>query len=105
MKDKNFTYYVAVCSQATPKDCNSNSNLVNAAVVQKDKKKNCYNLGKNSSVQIAKSEDWLELLYTQGDTYQHHCNGLKRKTRIMFVCNPDVKGHVSWSVKQTRDKN
>ena len=51
-------------------------------------------LGRNSSAQIAKGRDWLELLYTNGDVYRHHCGGSARKTRIMFVCDPGA-GNVS----------
>jgi cation-dependent mannose-6-phosphate receptor len=52
---------------------------------------------------MAKGREWLELLYTDGDKYRQHCDQEKRKTRIMFVCDPDAGKGKPIFLEENRD--
>ena len=38
---------------------------------------------------------WVNLIFSDGDPYNNHCNGTNRKGQILFICDPTVKGNVS----------
>ncbi len=37
---------------------------------------------------------WIELTYSDGAPYGHHCNGAKRSARLIFLCDPLINGLV-----------
>ena len=37
---------------------------------------------------------WIELTYSGGDVYHSHCDAGSRTARIVFLCDPNVKGQV-----------
>lgn len=39
---------------------------------------------------------WIELTYSGGDVYHSHCDAGSRTARIVFLCDPNVKGQVHY---------
>lgn len=39
--------------------------------------------------------EWIELTYTHGENYGHHCQQGSRTARIVFLCDTDIPGTVS----------
>ena len=43
---------------------------------------------------VAADGVWIELTYSDGIAYKHHCNGAARSARLIFLCDPLIRGMV-----------
>lgn len=38
-------------------------------------------------------DEWVQLVFGEGDKYNNHCNKQARKAQILFICDPNVDGN------------
>ena len=47
------------------------------------------------------SDEWVQLVFGEGDKYNNHCNKQARKAQILFICDPNVDENVSYTFRKT----
>lgn len=104
-EDKDYRYYVGMCTDAIT----GKKNEDNAAVIQieKNNPNNWHLLGKYSAAVIMQGTNWVYLEYTQGDNYQSHCNGENKRAIILIICDPEAtdNGKALQILNEERDIN
>ncbi|KAM9352734.1 cation-dependent mannose-6-phosphate receptor [Symphorus nematophorus] len=100
--EDSYTYVFQLCGDA--------GGISGAGVIQKDNKKTEEKptvIGSNSvnSTQAIGGRHWVMLIYTNGDTYDTHCNKEKRKAIIMISCNRDVDAGQLELVLEDRERD
>lgn len=80
-KDGNYTYVFQLCGDA--------GGVSGAGVIQKEnnQKKTTTVVGRYNSTQAIGGSDWVMLIYTDGERYDHHCSNEMRKAIVMISCN------------------
>ena len=110
-KDKTYLYNIGVCVSPDPA-------LPGCGIVQYDTNKSTSHcIGKIASSQVSESEKcsfsitsihilsfsadsladdkvWVELTYTNGDSYTSHCGKESRRGRLAFLCDSLISGLV-----------
>jgi cation-dependent mannose-6-phosphate receptor len=88
--DKTYKYNLGICVDVE-------GDTPGCAVTQTDStniSSRTFCIGKTTQAQVARSADgaWIELTYAGGDNYNSHCQLGTRTARIVFLCDPDIKG-------------
>lgn len=101
--DKTYKYNIGICVDV-------DSEIPGCAVKQTDSANSTshsYCIGRTEQAQVARTADgaWIELTYGGGDNYHSHCSSGSRTARIVFLCDPDVKGqgHVDFLEENNHD--
>lgn len=101
--DKTYTYTIGICVDV-------DKDSPGCAVKQTDyanSTSHSFCIGKTTQAQVARTADgtWIELTYSEGDNYHSHCGLGSRTARIVFLCDPRVKGqgHVDFLEENNKD--
>lgn len=100
--DDSYTYVFQLCGDA--------GGVPGAGVIQKNNKNDKEKptvIGSNSvnTTQAIGGSDWVMLIYTNGDTYDTHCNKEKRKAIMMISCNRKVDASDLKLVLEDRERD
>lgn len=92
---ESYTYVFQLCGDA--------DGVAGAGVIQNDKKKNIV-IGSYNSTKAIGGSDWVMLIYENGDKYNSHCLGAKRKAIIMISCDRNIDHGSLEVVLEDRDR-
>jgi cation-dependent mannose-6-phosphate receptor len=102
--DKTYKYNIGICVDV------DHDGIPGCAVKQTDSTSNSshsFCIGRTAEAQVARMADgtWIELTYSGGDVYHSHCDSGSRTARIVFLCDPNVKGqgHVDFLEENNKD--
>ncbi|XP_028833428.1 cation-dependent mannose-6-phosphate receptor [Denticeps clupeoides] len=92
----NYTFLFKVCGDA--------DSVKDAGVVQRDKAGKKVMVGNYSATQAIGGEDWVMLIYREGEKYDFHCSQESRKAMIIISCNRDIAMGPLKVVLEDRDR-
>ncbi|KAF3692055.1 Cation-dependent mannose-6-phosphate receptor [Channa argus] len=98
--EESYTYVFQVCGDA--------GGVPGAGVIQTNNKESGKKptvIGMYNSTQAFGGSDWVMLMYENGDSYDAHCSGEKRKAIIMISCNRNTDVGQLQVVLEDRDKD
>ncbi|CAN9513705.1 unnamed protein product [Ophioblennius macclurei] len=95
--DDSYTYVFQLCGDA--------GGVPGAGVIQVSKKdQKTTIIGRYNSTQAIGGSDWVMLIYKEGEKYDKHCSGEKRKAIVMISCNRKTEAGALEVILEDRDR-